>query len=136
MLDEPVLPDIYEAELGIPEIRPIIIEMPTEPTQTTVANPIVCWFPALYDWVEVTWTPPGQEWPKERIELSGLPSYMLVHYDNPSEELIEQFRNYWEITQWDRMSCWRDSVMCKIYEEHLSFVSAWLAIYDPPLDHA
>ena len=87
MLDEPVLPDIYEAELGIPEIRPIIIEMPTEPTQTTVANPIVCWFPALYDWVEVTWTPPGQKWQKERIELSGHLRYMLVHYDNPSEDL-------------------------------------------------
>ena len=134
MLDEDLFPQIPNLDIfTIPEI---IFEMPIEPIQATVESPIVCWFPALSDWVEVTWTPPEPEWPKERIELSGLPSYMLVHYDNPSEELIAQYRNYWEATQWDRMSCWRDSVMCKIYEDRLSFVSAWLAIYDPPFAHA
>ena len=134
MLDEDLFPQIPNLDIfTIPEI---IFEMPIEPIQATVESPIVCWFPALSDWVEVTWTPPEQEWPKERIELSGLPSYMLVHYDNPSEELIEQFRNYWEATQWDRISCERGKVLYRIYENRLSFVSAWLAIYDPPLDHA
>ena len=85
MLDEDLFPQIPNLDIfTIPEI---IFEMPTEPTQATVESPIVCWFPALSDWVEVTWTPPGQKWQKERIELSGHLRYMLVHYDNPSEDL-------------------------------------------------
>ena len=117
-------------------LSPDIPEMPPEPTQATVENPIICWMPPHGNRVEVTWTPPGQKWPRERIEFSRLPTFMLVHYDNPNEELIEQFRNYWEATQRDRISHWRGSLLCERMEDRLSFVSAWLAIYDPPLVHA
>ena len=84
-------------------------------------------------WVDVTWTPPGEEWPRERIEKSHLQPFALKHYDNPSQEIKQRFRAYYKEAQRVRLFHERESAFVKICDN--SFVSAWLVIHDPQPVH-
>ena len=102
-------------------------------TQATIENPIRCWMVPQREWVDVTWTPPGEEWPKERIEKTRLPSYMLKHYDNPDEDLKFNFRYFLELS-FNLYLTWRSPV--ETQDARICYLSAWLAIHDPHPDDA
>ena len=82
-------------------------------------------------WVEVTWTPPGEDWPRKRIERSCLPTSMLKHYDNPNEQLKHRFRTCYDTIQLERLFLDSESYFIDIYDARISVLKAWLATYDP-----
>ena len=102
-------------------------------TQATVENPIRCWMVPQREWVDVTWTPPGEKWPKERIEKTRLPSYMLKHYDNPDEDLKFNFRYFLELS-FNLYLTGRSPV--ETQDARICYLSAWLANHDPHSDDA
>ena len=95
-----------------------------QPTQATVDNPIICWMHTQREWVEVTWTPPGEDWPRKRIERSGLPTFILKHYDHPNEQLKHRFRTYYDTIQLERLFLDSDSHLIEIYDARISFLKA------------
>ena len=101
-----------------------------EPTQATVDNPIICWMHTQREWVQVTWTPPGENWPRKRIEKSGLPTFMLKHYDNPDEHLKHRFRTYYDTIQLERLFLDTDDPFIEMYNARICFLKAWFKIYD------
>ena len=103
-------------------------------TQATVENPIRCWMIPQKEWVDVTWTPPGEEWPKERIEKTRLPSYMLKHYDNPDDDLKFNFRFLFDMALHQRG--FGDVHSVQTQDARICYLSAWIAIHDPHPDDA
>ena len=101
-------------------------------TQATIENPIRCWMVPQREWVDVTWTPPGEEWPKERIEKTRLPSWMLQHYDKPDRGHIERYRKFYRAAR--RAKETGDSSNAQYLDARIAYLGAWLTIHDPLLD--
>ena len=93
-------------------------------TQATVETPIRCWCYTTHEWVDVQWTPPGQEWPKEKIEKIRLPPFMLKHFEDPDEEDFRVFRWYLRSAIQSRRTCSPSRV--KYIDDRINFLSTWI----------
>ena len=95
-------------------------------TQATIENPIRCWMVPQKEWVD-------EELPKERIEKTRLPSYMLKHYDNPDEDLKFNFRYFLELSFNLHLS---GRSRLETQNARICYLSAWLDIHDPHPNNA
>ena len=101
-------------------------------TQVIVENPITCWLFFDKKLGQVTWTPPGEHWPKERIEKTSLPSFMLQHYDKPNGDLVEKYRKYYRAARKGRET--GSASNSEFHDARIAYLGAWLTIHDPLLD--
>ena len=98
-------------------------------SKATRENPITCWLFFDSKFGQVTWTPPGEHWPRERIEKTRLPSWMLQHYDKPDRGHIERYRKFYRAAR--RAKETGDSSNAQYLDARIAYLGAWLTIHDP-----
>ena len=101
-------------------------------SKATRENPITCWLCFDRKFGQVTWTPPGEHWPRERIEKTRLPSWMLQHYDKPDRDHIERYRKFYRAARQAKMA--GDPSNAQYLDARMDYLGAWLNIHDPLLD--